>query len=65
MDIDNRCDDTEKQKGVLRADILEIFDKVYKVSEQDKINAFIKAQVNSISPKTRKKAKELIQKYHL
>ena len=66
LDIDNRCDYTEKQKGVLRADILEIFDKVYEeVSEQDKINTFIKAQVNSISPKTRKKAKELIKKYHL
>ena len=66
LDIDSRCDYTEKQKGVLRADILEIFDKVYEeVSEQDKINAFIKTQVNSISPKTRKKAKELIKKYHL
>jgi len=66
LNIDNRCDYTEKQKGVLMADILEIFDKVYEeVSEHDKINAFIKAQVNSISPKTRKKAKELIKKYHL
>lgn len=66
FDIDNHCDYTEKQKAVLRADILEIFDKVYEeVSEQDKINIFIKAQVNSISPKTRKKAKELVKKYHL
>jgi hypothetical protein len=66
LDIDNRCDYTEKQKGVLKADVLEIFDNVYDdINEHDEINAFIKAQVNSVSPKTRKKAKELIKKYHL
>lgn len=66
LDIDNRCDYTEKQKGVLKADVLEIFDEVYaEIPERDEIIRFIKAQVSSISPKTRKKAKELIQKYHL
>ncbi len=66
LDIDNRCDYTEKQKGVLKADILEIFDEVYKeVPERNKINEFIRAEVNCISPKTRKKAKELIKKYSL
>jgi hypothetical protein len=66
LDIDNRCDYTEKQKGVLKADVLEIFDKVYEeVNERDEINAFIKAEVESISPKTRKKAKELVKRYNL
>jgi hypothetical protein len=66
LDIDNRCDYSEKQKGVLKADVLEIFDKVYEeVNERDDINAFIKAEVESISPKTRKKAKELVKKYNL
>jgi hypothetical protein len=58
LDIDNRCDYTEKQKGVLKADVLEIFDAVYEdVPEREEINEFIKAEVHCISPKTRKKAK--------
>lgn len=66
LDIDNRCDYTEKQKGVLKADVLEIFDEVYEeVPRRDEINGFIKAEANSISPKTRKKAKRLIEKYSL
>jgi hypothetical protein len=66
LDIDNRCDYTEKQKGVLKADVLEIFDEVYEeVPERDEINEFIRTEVNCISPKTRKKAKELIKKYSL
>lgn len=66
LDIDNRCNYTEKQKGILKADVLEIFDEVYQeVPKHDEINEFIKAEVNCISPKTRKKAKELIKKYSL
>lgn len=66
LDIDNHCDYPEKQKAVLKADILEIFDKVHEEgSEQERINQFIKAQANSISPKTRKKARELVKKYRL
>jgi len=66
LDIDNRCDYTEKQKGVLKADVLEIFDEVYEEApRRDEINEFIKAEVNCISPKTKKKAKELIKKYGL
>ena len=66
LDIDNRCEYTEKQKGVLKADVLGIFDEVYEeVTERKDIDEFIRAEVNSISPKTRKKAKELIKKYRL
>jgi hypothetical protein len=66
LDIDNRCDYTKKQKGVLKADVLEIFDEVYQeVPEREGINEFIRSEVNCVSPKTRKKAKELIKKYGL
>ena len=66
LDIDNRCDYTEKQKAVLKADVLDIFDEVYEeVPEQDEINEFIRAEVNCISPKTRRKAKDLVRKYSL
>ncbi len=66
LDIDNRCDYTEKQKAVLKADVLAIFDTVYdEVHEPEEINTFIRGEVNSISPKTRMKAKELVKKYSL
>ena len=66
MDIDNRCDYSEKQIGVLKADVLKIFEKIYEeVQMRDEINKFIRAEVNSVSPKTRKKANELIKKYSL
>ena len=66
LDIDNRCDYTEKQKGVLKADVLDIFDEIYgDVLERNRINEFIRTEANCISPKTRKKAKELVKKYSL
>jgi len=66
LDIDRRCNYTEKQKGVLKADVLEIFDEIYEeVPEQNRIKEFIRTEANCISPKTRKKAKELILKYNL
>ena len=66
LDIDNRCDYTDKQKGVLKADVLDIFDAVFEeAAERDAISEFIRAERNSISPKTRKKAKALVAKYAL
>ncbi|MFZ5821748.1 MAG: hypothetical protein ACOYYJ_17775 [Chloroflexota bacterium] len=66
LDIDHRCDYTEKQKGVLKADVLDIFDEIYAdAPERERINAFLRGEVNCVSPKTRKKAKELIEKYNL
>jgi hypothetical protein len=66
LDIDHRCDYTEKQKGILKADILEIFDEIHEeIPRQNRINEFIRTEVTCISPKTRKKAKELIKKYKL
>lgn len=66
LHIDILCDYTEKQKEVLKADVLEIFDAVYADAiAQDDINEYIRAGVDSMSPKTRKKAKELVKKYGL
>ena len=66
LDIDNRCDYTEKQKGLLKADVLDIFDEIYGDNlERNRIDEFIRAESNCISPKTRKKAKELVKKYSL
>lgn len=66
LDIDNQCTYTEKQKGVLKADVLDILDEMHaQIQNRKAINAFIKAGVNSISPKTRRKAKALVKKYHL
>jgi hypothetical protein len=64
--IDRHCDYPEKQKALMKCDVLEILDAVYQeASQKTEIDSFIKAQVNSLSPKTKKKAKELIRKYGL
>jgi hypothetical protein len=66
LDVDNQCTYTEKQKGVLKCDVLEIFAEIYEeVQQKDDIDEFIRTEVSSISPKTRKKAKELVRKYGL
>ena len=66
LDIDRQCEYTEKQIGVLKADVLEIFDEIYEdIPERNRINEFLRTEANCISPKTRKKAKELIKKYYL
>jgi len=66
LNIDTLCDYTEKQKGVLKADVLEIFDQVYEEApRRDAINEFIRAQIHCVSPKTRSKARELVKKYQL
>jgi hypothetical protein len=66
LDIDERCNYTDKQKGVLKSDVLEIFDEIYdEVQDRERIEAFIRTESSSISPKTRRKAKELVEKYSL
>lgn len=66
LDVDQQCAYTEKQKAVLRADILDVFDEVYEqVRDKTGVNAFIQKSISSISPKTRRKAKELVKKHNL
>jgi hypothetical protein len=46
--------------------VLEVIDEVYEgISDKTRINEFIKMGINSISPKTKRKAKELVRKYGL
>lgn len=62
--VDKKSSYPEKQRELLKCDILEAFDIVYKESDfKESINCFIKSALNSKSPKTRKKAKELVKKY--
>lgn len=50
----------------MKCDVLEIFEDIHdEVEEIDEINEFIRAEVNSVSPKTRMKAKELVQAFNL
>jgi hypothetical protein len=53
----------EKQEALLDFDILEIFEDNYdKIENKEKIIAFIINKQKSISPKTKKKSKEIIKK---
>jgi len=66
LDVDNECAYSEKQRALLKSDILDILDEVYEeVSDKKGVDEFIKAGISSISPKTRRKAKELVGKYGL
>jgi hypothetical protein len=66
FEVDERCDYSEKQKALLKYDVLDIFEEIYeRVNEKVRMDEFIKDQVNSISPKTRNKAKQLVQKFKL
>lgn len=64
LDIDRLCTYTEKQKAVLKCDVLDILDAVYKENSDRKgMDEFIRACTSSLSPKTRRKAKEMLRKY--
>ena len=66
LDIDSTCHFSTKQKALLKSDVIEIFDKYYMhIINKNRINEFVKAEINSISPKTKKKAMELILKYQI
>lgn len=66
METDLRCDFPEKQKALLKSFVIEVFDKHYtKIDNKKEINNFVRAQLDSISPKTKKKAKEFVVKYDI
>lgn len=66
LDIDNQCTYPEKQKELLKSDVLEILDQIYEeVGNKKGVNEFIKACAISISPKTKCKARKLVKKYGL
>lgn len=66
LDLDHQCAYPEKQKELLKSHVLDILDEVYTtIRDKQRVHAFMKACVSSISPKTRRKAKELVGKYGL
>jgi len=64
LDMENRCDYPVKQKELLKADILDALDEVFlEIPDRNEIYLFIKQAMDSLSPKTRKKAREIARKY--
>lgn len=53
-----------RQKELIKSYIIEAFDEYYEVSEdKEKIIEFVKKQLDSDSPKTKKKAEEFLKKW--
>lgn len=66
LDVDNRSDFPEKRKALLKSDVIELFSEFYlQIEDKQRINEFVKGELNSISPKTRIKAGEFIKEYNL
>ncbi len=56
----------EKQRELLKCSMLEVLDTAYETSSRkEAIDTFIQEALVSKSPKTKKKATELLSKYHL
>lgn len=66
LNIDNLCNFSPKQEALLKSDVINVLDEFYsKIENKERINSFIKGQIDSISPKTKKLAKEFILKYNI
>jgi hypothetical protein len=66
LEIDRQCDYPPKQKALLKCAVLEVFEQVYAEQENTApLNTFILESLNSLSPKTRRKAGELSRKYQI
>ena len=63
LDMDNSCHYTEKQKAVLKCDVLNVLEGIYHQIRDQDVDKFIRTGVSSISPKTRRKAKALVKEY--
>ncbi|QUH22561.1 hypothetical protein HYG87_01650 [Methanobacterium alkalithermotolerans] len=64
--MDKKSNFPEKQKALLKADIIQVFSHIYPhLKDKKQVNDFVKAQLNSRSPKTRKNAKEFVENYLL
>lgn len=66
LSVDRLCSYTEKQRELMKSEILEIFDEFYPaIHAKDEVDEFIREACSSISPKTKRTAKELAEKYGL
>ncbi|RQD74472.1 MAG: hypothetical protein D5R97_07800 [Candidatus Syntrophonatronum acetioxidans] len=66
LDIDSLCSYPHKQKELLKGDILEVFDQVYQgCKRKSEIKVLLKKALSSVSPKTRKRAMDFVEKYQI
>lgn len=66
LDVDNRSDFPEKRKALLKSDVIELFSEFYlQIEDKQRVNEFVKGELDSISPKTRMKACKFIREYNL
>ncbi len=63
VDVGNLSDYPEKQKALLKAGVIGVFDEFYEqINDKNGVHQFVEGEINSISPKTRGKAKKFIEK---
>lgn len=66
LDIDKLCIFPKKQKTLLKSGIIEIFDEFYEdLQNKELINEFVRKELDSISPKTKKTAKKFVLNHGL
>ncbi|WP_432662990.1 hypothetical protein R9X47_20685 [Wukongibacter baidiensis] len=66
LDVDNICTYPEKQKELLKSDIIEVLDEIFEITvNSDIIVEFVRNQSCSVSPKTRKRVKTFLRKHNL
>jgi len=66
LNINELCNFSEKQKALIKSDVIEVFDEFYReINNKEMINKFVKVELNSVSPKTKKRAREFILKYEI
>lgn len=66
LSIDKKCSYPEKQKELLKYDVLNVFEIIYDtIDKKESINQFIIKASDSISGKTKKKAKQLRKQFNI
>lgn len=66
LDVDKRCDFPKKRKALLKSDVIELFSEFYvQIDNKEGVNEFVKGELVSISPRTKKKAMEFVRKYNI
>lgn len=66
LEVDQLCSYSDKQKALLKADILEVMEEAYdRVENRQGIHEFINSCKTSISPKTKARARTIARKYGL
>lgn len=66
LNIDKLCNFPQKQKALLKSDVIEVFNGFYRqINDKERVNKFVNVELDSISPKTKKMAREFILKYEI